>query len=209
MQAFFSVSQSQLRCICFSCSVSLEFCLQISLKFLPFTHDLGKPELIQAIQCHRVAHHLYLAGRRALALALQSRVSELFQVDVHPGAVLGEGILIDHATGVVIGETAVVGDGCTILHHVTLGGSGTTSGKRHPTLGSGVLIGAGATLLGPISVGDGARIGAGSLVLINVPHNRTAVGVPAKILGQQGNKPAAEVMDQTGYISEYEGDYTI
>lgn len=164
----------------------------------------------QAIQCHRVSHHLYMQGRRALALALQSRVSELFQVDIHPGAVLGEGILIDHATGVVIGETAVVGNGCTLLHHVTLGGSGKDTGKRHPTLGDGVLVGAGATLLGPINVGDGARIGAGSLVLTDIPAGRTAVGVPAKILGGEvSTAPAAEMMDQTGYINDYEGTYMI
>ena len=96
-----------------------------------------------------------------------------------------------------------------ILHHVTLGGSGTNAGKRHPTLGDGVLVGAGATLLGPIDVGHGARIGAGSLVLIDVPQNRTAVGVPAKILGAESSVPAAEVMDQTGYISDYEQDWVI
>lgn len=109
------------------------------------------------MQCHRIAHWLWQRGRRAMALAIQSRVSEVFHVDIHPAASLGRGLLIDHATGVVIGETATVGDNVSMLHHVTLGGSGTGGGKRHPTVGHGVLLGAGVTVLGPVMVGCGSK----------------------------------------------------
>uniref|UniRef100_A0A0E0JX16 serine O-acetyltransferase n=1 Tax=Oryza punctata TaxID=4537 RepID=A0A0E0JX16_ORYPU len=146
-----------------------------------------------AIQSHRVAHALWAQGRRALALALQSRVAEVFAVDIHPAAAVGSGVLLDHATGVVIGETAVVGDGVSILHHVTLGGTGKAVGDRHPKVGDGVLIGAGATILGNVRIGAGAKIGAGSLVLADVPPGGTAVGNPAKLLlggDKRGGVPA-------------------
>lgn len=161
----------------------------------------------QAIQAHRMAHALWSEGRHALALALQSRTSETFAVDIHPAAAVGFGILLDHATGVVIGETAVIGDNVSMLHHITLGGSGTGRGKRHPTVGNGVLIGAGASLLGPVLIGANCKIGAGSVVLADLPARVVAVGVPAKIVKQLPPEvqPAAS-MDQTG---DFAFDYVI
>lgn len=136
-----------------------------------------------ACQAQRVAHKLWSNGRVAMALLVQSRVSEVFAVDIHPGARLGHGLVLDHATGIVIGETAVVGDNVTILHDVTLGGTGKENGDRHPKVGDGVLIGAGSKVLGNIKVGDGARIGAGSVVLKEVPLETTSVGNPARLIG--------------------------
>lgn len=135
-----------------------------------------------ACQAQRLAHKLWLQGRNVLAVILQSRVSEVFGVDIHPGARIGRGIIIDHATGVVVGETTVIGDNVTILHNVTLGGTGKAVGDRHPKIGDGVLIGAGAKVLGHIRVGDGAKIGAASVVLKEVPANATVVGNPAKLV---------------------------
>ena len=145
----------------------------------------------QALQAHRVAHHLWAAGRLPLALSLQSRVSEAMQVDIHPAAVIGPGLMLDHATGVVIGETAVVGKNCSFLHKVTLGGTGATAGDRHPKIGDGVLIGAGVSVLGPVRVGNGVKIGAGSVVLEDVPDRCTAVGVPARVIARQPELPAS------------------
>ncbi len=136
-----------------------------------------------ALQSHRVAHWLWNEGRRALALFFQNRVSELFDVDIHPAARIGKGILIDHGTGVVIGETAVVGDDVSMLQGVTLGGTGKEEGDRHPKIHPQVLIGAGAKVLGNVNVGHGAKIGAGSVVLIDVPPYCTAAGVPATLVG--------------------------
>ncbi|GKV18781.1 hypothetical protein SLEP1_g29119 [Rubroshorea leprosula] len=136
----------------------------------------------QACQAHRLAHKLWLQGRKVMALLIQSRVSEVFAVDIHPGAKIGRGIVIDHATGVVIGETAMVGDNVTILHDVTLGGTGKVCGDRHPKIGNGVFLGAGAKVLGSITIGEGAKIGAGSVVLKEVPPKSTAVGNPARLL---------------------------
>ena len=136
----------------------------------------------QALQTHRLGHALWLAGRKPLAAALQSRVSEAFHVDIHPGARIGPGLMLDHATGVVIGETAVIGSNCSFLHQVTLGGSGTGHGSRHPQLGDGVLIGAGVSLLGAVRIGSRSKIGAGSVVLQDVGEGCTAVGVPARVL---------------------------
>jgi len=150
----------------------------------------------QALQWHRVAHALYSAGRGELASLLQSRCSEVFAVDIHPAATIGRGIMLDHATGLVIGETAVVGDNVSILHAVTLGGSGRSSGDRHPKVGCGVMIAAGAQLLGNIRIGEGAKIGAGSLVLNDVPAHVTVAGVPAMVVGRpRAAEPALE-MDQ-------------
>ncbi|KAG2433458.1 hypothetical protein HXX76_008515 [Chlamydomonas incerta] len=158
----------------------------------------------QAIQCQRVAHWLWRKGRKALALAIQSRMSEAFHVDIHPAAQLGRGLLIDHATGVVIGETAVVGDNVSMLHHVTLGGSGTGRGVRHPTVGNGVLLGAGVTVLGPITVGAGSKVGAGSVVVSDIPCHSVAVGVPARIIKRDIVKEPVKEMDQcTDYILDY------
>lgn len=137
----------------------------------------------QACQAHRVAHKLWSQKRTAMAALIQSRVSEVFGVDIHPAAKLGSGLVIDHATGVVIGETAVVGENVTILHNVTLGGTGKVTGDRHPKIGDEVFIGAGSKVLGSVRIGKGARIGAGSVVLKEVPPNTTAVGNPARLIG--------------------------
>ena len=132
-----------------------------------------------AIQSHRIGHWLWQNDRQALALFLQAQISLNFNVDIHPAARLGHGLMIDHATGVVIGETAIVGNDVSMLHGVTLGGTGKQSGARHPTIGNGVLIGASATVLGNVKVGDRAKIAAGSVVLKDVPSACTVAGVPA------------------------------
>jgi len=149
----------------------------------------------QALQAHRLAHALWGAGRRTVALAMQLKVSEVFGVDVHPAARLGGGLLIDHASGVVIGETCVVGRDCTILQGVTLGASGKDRGDRHPKIGNDVLIGAHAVILGNVSVGDGAKVGAGSVVLKSIPPAATAVGVPARVVGRTQEASAGKTMD--------------
>jgi serine O-acetyltransferase len=136
-----------------------------------------------ALQTQRVAHWLWQRGREGLALFLQSRSSSLFGVDIHPAARMGKGIMIDHATGVVIGETAMVEDGVSMLHGVTLGGTGKKGGDRHPKVRRGVLIGAGATILGNIEIGACAKVAAGSVVLHDVPAGCTVAGVPAKVIG--------------------------
>jgi len=147
-----------------------------------------------ALESHRIAHWLWGQGRRALALFLQNRISCEFGVDIHPAARIGCGILLDHATGVVIGETAVVGDDVSIMQSVTLGGTGKESGDRHPKVGSGVLIGAGAKILGNIRIGDGAKVSAGSVVLADVPEHTTVAGVPARVVGRPSTEaPALEM----------------
>jgi serine O-acetyltransferase len=166
-----------------------------------------------AIQAHRVAHKLWSQGRKILALVIQNRVSEVFSADIHPGAKIGRGILLDHATGVVVGETAVIGDNVSILHNVTLGGTGKASGDRHPKIGDGVLIGAGTCVLGNVRIGDGAKIGAGSVVLKGVPNRTTAVGNPARLIGGVENpvkldKIPSLTMDHTSDISVW-SDYVI
>ncbi|GAB1264685.1 serine O-acetyltransferase [Aurantivibrio infirmus] len=144
-----------------------------------------------ALQAHRIAHELWLAGREFLALYLQNQISESFSVDIHPGAVVGSGIMLDHATGIVIGETCVIGDDISILHSVTLGGTGCSQGDRHPKIGDGVLISVGAKILGNIVIGAGAKIGAGSVVLADVPPHTTVAGVPAQIIGQTNEQQPA------------------
>ena len=158
----------------------------------PFLHYKG----FHALEAHRVAHWLWGQGREALAFYLQNRVSEVFAVDIHPAARLGKGILIDHGTGVVIGETAVVGDDVSLLHEVTLGGTGKESGDRHPKVGNGVLIGAGAKILGNVKIGNGSKVAAGSVVLHEVPPHATVAGVPAKIVGRPATEAPALEMDQ-------------
>lgn len=148
-----------------------------------------------ALQSHRVSHWLWNEGRETLAFHLQSRMSERYGVDIHPAARIGQAVMIDHATAVVIGETAVVGDGVSLLHGVTLGGTGKTGIDRHPKIGDGVLIGAGAKVLGNITVGEEARIAAGSVVLADVPAHCTVAGVPAKPVGGRCAEPAKR-MDQ-------------
>jgi serine O-acetyltransferase len=149
-----------------------------------------------ALATHRFAHHLWLSGRRDFALYLQSQSSRIFAVDIHPAAQFGKGIMLDHATALVVGETAVVGDNCSFLHAVTLGGSGKESGDRHPKIGDNVLIGAGAKVLGNIRVGRCSRIAAGSVVLNEVPDNTTVAGVPAKVIGPAGCPEPARSMEQ-------------
>ncbi|MDQ8203446.1 serine O-acetyltransferase [Pelagicoccus sp. SDUM812003] len=149
-----------------------------------------------ALSAYRFANHLWYDNRRPLALYLQSLISRTFGVDIHPAATVGSGILIDHATGVVIGETAVVGDNVSLLHNVTLGGTGKDRGDRHPKVGNGVLIAAGAKVLGNIRIGEGAKIGAGSVVLRDVKPHSTVVGVPAKVVGACHESAPALGMNQ-------------
>ncbi len=149
-----------------------------------------------AIQTHRLAHALWIAGRKDFALYLQSRSSEVFQTDVNPAAKFGKGIFLDHATGLVVGSTAVIEDDVSMLQDVTLGGTGKEKGDRHPKIRHGVLIGAGAKILGNIEIGHCARIAAGSVVLHPVPNNKTVAGVPAKIVGEAGCAEPALSMDQ-------------
>jgi len=146
-----------------------------------------------AIEVHRLAHYLWTHGRVELALFIQSRNSEVFSVDIHPACVMGKGIMFDHATGIVIGETTIIEDNVSILQQVTLGGTGNEQGDRHPKIRSGVLISAGAIVLGNIEVGEGAKVGAGSVVLNDVPPHTTVVGVPARVVG----KPCSEIPSQT------------
>lgn len=151
----------------------------------------------QAITCHRVAHWLWTHGRQHFARYLQSLVSEVFAVDIHPAARLGQGILLDHATGFVVGETAVIEDDVSILHAVTLGGTGKDKGDRHPKVRRGVLIGAGAKILGNIEIGEGAKIGAGSVVLEPVAPHTTVAGVPAVLVGRTDSDTPAFDMDHS------------
>ncbi|MGO4705870.1 serine O-acetyltransferase [Microvirga sp. 2MCAF38] len=153
-----------------------------------------------AIQAHRLAHWLWSVGRRDFALYLQSVSSEVFQTDIHPAATMGRGIFLDHATGLVVGSTAVIEDDVSMLQDVTLGGTGKERGDRHPKIRKGVLIGAGAKILGNIEVGHCARIAAGSVVLQPVPHNATVAGVPAKVVGTAGCAEPARAMDH--FLSE-------
>jgi serine O-acetyltransferase len=149
-----------------------------------------------ALQAYRVAHFYWERDRKPLAHYLQSRISEVFAVDIHPGARLGKGLFFDHATSIVIGETAVVDDDFSMLHEVTLGGTGKEGGDRHPKIRRGVLIGAGAKVLGNIVIGEGAKIGAGSVVLEDVPPHCTVAGVPAKRVGYPAYALPALEMDQ-------------
>lgn len=150
----------------------------------------------QGLQAYRLAHWLWHRDQRLLAVALQNRISEVYGMDIHPAARIGTGVLIDHATGVVIGETAIVENDVSILHEVTLGGTGKETGDRHPKVRRGVLIGAGAKILGNVEVGEGARVGAGSVVLDPVPPYSTVAGVPSRVVSRYGNRMAAMEMDQ-------------
>ncbi|MEQ9570588.1 MAG: serine O-acetyltransferase, partial [Nitratireductor sp.] len=149
-----------------------------------------------ALQTHRLAHWLFNQGRRDFALYLQSRSSSVFQTDINPAARIGKGIFIDHATGLVIGETAVVEDNVSILHGVTLGGTGKAGGDRHPKIRHGVLLGAGAKVLGNIEIGHCSKVASGSVVLASVPNNKTVAGVPARIVGEAGCAEPSRAMDQ-------------
>ena len=159
----------------------------------------------QAVQTHRFANALLQMGRRDFALYLQSRSSQVFQVDINPAAKLGKGLMLDHGTGTVIGETAVVGDHVSIMQGVTLGGTGKSDQDRHPKIGDGVLIGAGAIVLGNIRVGEGARVAAGSVVVKEVPPHVTVAGVPAKVIGEVGSPQPATTMDHIVLMNDTTG----
>ena len=165
----------------------------------PSCHRFLQPLLyfkgFQAVQAYRIAHWLWQQGRNDMAQMFQMRISEMFGVDIHPGAKMGQGIMIDHAHSIVIGETAVVGNNVSMLHAVTLGGTGKDDGDRHPKIADGVLIGAGAKVLGNITVGMCSRIAAGSVVLHDVPAKKTVAGVPAKIVGESGCSTPSVSMD--------------
>ena len=159
--------------------------------YIPFLYFKG----FQALQIHRIGHWLWTHDRQPLALFLQSQMSRQFGIDIHPAARFGHGIMLDHATGLVVGETAVVGNRVSILQSVTLGGTGKEDGDRHPKIGDGVLISAGAKILGNIHVGEGAKVGAGSVVLQDVPAHTTVAGVPAKVVGKPTTSSPALDMD--------------
>ncbi len=157
---------------------------------VPFLYFKG----FHALQSYRIAHCLWNRGRQAMARFFQSHIAETFAVDIHPAAQVGKGIMLDHATGIVIGETAVVADDVSIMQAVTLGGTGKEAGDRHPKIGRGCLISAGAKILGNITVGEGAKVGAGSVVLEDVPPHTTVVGVPARVVGSPlSESPALEM----------------
>jgi serine O-acetyltransferase len=166
----------------------------------PAANRLLEPVLyfkgFHAIQTYRLAHWLWGKGRKDFAYYLQSRSSSVFQTDINPAARIGRGIFLDHATGFVCGETAVIEDDVSILHDVTLGGTGKENEDRHPKIRRGVMIGAGAKILGNIEVGHCARIAAGSVVVRPVPNNVTVAGVPAKIVGEAGCAEPSRTMDQ-------------
>ncbi len=166
-------------------------CLQLSTPFLFYGG-------FHALQAYRVAHWLWQEQRQSLALFLQNRISVEFGVDIHPAAQLGQGIMLDHANGIVIGETAVVGSNVSLMQGVTLGGTGKESGDRHPKVGDYVLLSAGAKVLGNIKIGECAKVAAGSVVLHDVPAQCTVAGVPAKIVGECCNQPALEMDHDLG-----------
>ena len=166
--------------------------------YIPFLYYKG----FHALEAHRVSHWLWQQDRRSLALLIQNRMSSKFGVDIHPAARLGRGIMLDHATGLVIGETAVVGNNVSILQSVTLGGTGKEEEDRHPKIGDGVLISAGAKILGNIVVGEGAKVGAGSVVLQPVAPHTTVAGIPAKVVGRPGSDQPALEMDHGWPCSE-------
>ncbi|MEL6257430.1 MAG: serine O-acetyltransferase [Pseudomonadota bacterium] len=180
-------------------SVAAERDMQAVMDRDPACRSLLQPFLyfkgFQALQTHRIAHFLWREGRETLAFHFQSRAAELFQVDIHPAATIGSGTMLDHATGIVIGETTEMGDNCSIMQGVTLGGTGKVVGDRHPKIGNGVLISVGAKVLGNIRVGDRAKIAAGSVVLQTVEEDCTVAGVPAVPVGKCAK--AAKNMDQS------------
>jgi len=183
--------------------------LAATLERDPACHRAIEPLLYfkgyQAIQTHRFANALWQLGRRDFALYLQSRSSQVFQVDINPQAKIGKGIMLDHGTGTVIGETAIVGDHVSIMQGVTLGGTGKADQDRHPKIGNGVLLGAGAIVLGNIHVGDCARVAAGSVVVKEVPPRVTVAGVPARIVGEAGCAQPASVMDHIVMVHDTTG----
>jgi serine O-acetyltransferase len=176
----------------------------------PASHGYSPPFLyfkgFLALQSYRVAHALWQEDRRLLAIHLQNRVSEVFGIDIHPAAQIGKGLLLDHGTSIVIGETAVVEDNVSMLHEVTLGGTGKQTGDRHPKVRHGVLIGAGAKVLGNVEIGVGAKIAACSVVLDDVPPHTTVAGIPARIVGRpDADEPALDMNQQFPHSSHSDG----
>lgn len=166
----------------------------------PACDQYSKPILyykgFHAIQIHRVNQWLWHNQHQTLALFVHNRVSEVFSIDIHPAARIGKGIMIDHGTGLVIGETAILGNDISLLHGVTLGGSGKETGDRHPKIQDGVMIGANASIIGNITIGQSSRIGAGSVVTRDVPPHVTVIGVPARIIGPTGDNMPSKEMNQ-------------
>ncbi|OUS06140.1 serine O-acetyltransferase [Rhodobacterales bacterium 52_120_T64] len=166
----------------------------------PACHRYIQPLLFykgfQAVQAYRLAHWFWVNGRKDLAYFMQMRTSEVFGVDIHPAARVGRGLMIDHAHSIVIGETAVVGDNVSMLHSVTLGGTGKDDHDRHPKIGNNVMLGAGAKVLGNIKIGNCCRVAAGSVVLESVPACKTVAGVPARVVGEAGCDQPSALMDQ-------------
>ncbi len=162
-----------------------------------------------AIQIHRIAHYLWHHGRRSIALYIQSRNSIVSGVDIHPAACIGQGVMFDHATGIVVGETAVIEDNVSLLQGVTLGGTGKESGDRHPKVRKGVMIGSGAKILGNIDIGEGARVGAGSVVLRDVAAHTTVVGVPAVRVGAPKTQQPCNDMNQNIFDEAENGDFSL
>ncbi len=150
-----------------------------------------------ALMAHRAAHALNSRGHKFTARLVSQGAKFFTGIEIHPGATIGKGLFIDHGSGVVIGETAIIGDNCTLYQGVTLGGTGKDTGKRHPTLGNNVMVGAGAKLLGAFTVGDNSKIAAGAVVLRDVPENCTAVGIPAKVVRREGERVTNADLDQT------------
>ncbi|OMO83402.1 hypothetical protein COLO4_22536 [Corchorus olitorius] len=159
-----------------------------------------------SLQSYRVSHALWKRGRKVLALALQSRISEVFGIDIHPAAKIGDGILLDHGTGVVIGETAVVGNRVSLMHGVTLGGTGKEIGDRHPKVGDGALLGACVTVLGNIKIGEGAMVAASSLVLKHVPPHSMVAGTPAQVIGSMDEQDPSLTMNHEALDEENKDD---
>ena len=190
-----------LNATCPSCGEAVRADLSAVFQRDPACHSYAQAFLFfkgfHALESYRVAHYLWTHRRQTMALFIQNRMSDLFAVDIHPAAKLGRGIMIDHATGVVIGETAVVGDDVSMLHGVTLGGTGKQDEDRHPKVGRGVLLSTGAKVLGNIHVGNCSRIAAGSVVLADVPPHMTVAGVPARVVGPAGCAEPARSMDQS------------
>lgn len=164
----------------------------VGVLLTPFLYLKG----YQALQAYRIGHWLWQQGRKPLAEYLQSQITQIFQVDIHPAARIGQGIMFDHATGIVVGETAVIENDVSVLQEVTLGGTGKEHGDRHPKVREGVMIGAGAKVLGNVELGAGAKIGAGSVVLEDVPAHTTVVGVPARVVGAPSCEKPSLDMDQ-------------
>ena len=183
-------NESILDCICEDIIANFERDPACKNHFNPLLNYKG----FKAITGHRIAHSLWSSGQRELALHLQSLISEFYSVDIHPAARIGKGIMLDHATGFVAGETSVIGDNVSIFQGVTLGGTGKEDGDRHPKVEYGVLIGAGAKILGNITIGHCSKIGANSVVLNDIPPHSTVVGVPGKVIGKNTERmPALNV----------------